>query len=74
MTQKINPEKTVEAPHIENSPFSMLELKDAYLIEANTNEYGSKMFPIELNIQGEDNTTGYRYLIFPCLNERLYKN
>ena len=52
----------------------MLELKDAYLIEANTNEYGSKMFPIELNIQGEDNTTGYRYLIFPCLNERLYKN
>ena len=60
---------------MENSPFSMLELKDAYLIDSTMNsDTSAKLFPIEQNISGEDGTHGYRYGIFPCLNELLYKS
>ena len=53
----------------------MQELKDAYLVEAaNQADTAPKLFPIESNISGEDGTHGYRYLIFPCLNELLYKS
>jgi hypothetical protein len=53
----------------------MMELRDAYLIDRNKNpDTVGKFFPIELNISGEYCTEGYRYLIFPCLNELLYKS
>jgi len=53
--------------------FSILELKEAYLIERSKNtEAFPKLYPIEESISGEDGTRGYRYLIFPVLNETLY--
>ena len=52
----------------------MQELKEAYLIESSNNESAAKMFPIESNKNGEDGSEGYRYLIFPCLNELLYRS
>jgi hypothetical protein len=65
----------VEAPPVQNTQFTLNELKDAYLIEQGINNEGvAKFFPIEESIQGEDGSRGYRYLIFPCLNETLYKN
>lgn len=60
---------------MENTRFEFEDLKHAYLLDWMKNqETGAKLFPIEENIQGEDGTKGYRYLIFPCLNENLYKN
>lgn len=72
-TQSIK--NTEPAPKVEPSQFSIVDLKDAYLMERSLNSEGvAKMFPIEETIQGEDGSRGYRYLIFPCLNEILYKN
>ena len=59
---------------VQNSPLSLQEIKDAYLYDTYSNENAAKLFPIETNIQGESGTPGFRYLIFPCLNERLYKH
>ena len=53
--------------------FTIQELKDAYFIERTKNaETFPKLYPIEESISGEDGTRGYRYLIFPVLNESLY--
>jgi hypothetical protein len=49
------------------------EIKDAYLYESNSNESFARLFPIEKNM-AEIGTPGFRYLIFPSLNERLYKH
>lgn len=53
----------------------MNELREAYYLDClNTNDSTPKLFPVESNIRGDDGTEGYRYLIFPCLNELLFKS
>ena len=53
----------------------MQELKLAYFKERQKKaESFPKLYPIEESISGEDGTRGYRYLIFPVLNQNLYIN
>jgi hypothetical protein len=59
---------------VENSSFTITELRDAYYLDCMYNDLVPKLFPIEQNILGEDGSEGYRYLIFPCLNEFLFKS
>jgi hypothetical protein len=66
---------TLDAPVVGPTQFTIEELKEAYYLEWVGNpETSGKMFPITVNTQGEDGSQGYRYLLFPCLNELLYKN
>ena len=62
-----------KAPQVEDSTFVVGELREAYVVERVKNpETFPKLYPIEESINGEDGKRGYRYLIFPILNETLY--
>lgn len=64
---------TVEAPFVENTAFTFSELQDAYYLDCMYNESAPKLFPMEKN-KNDDGTEGYRYIIFPVMNELLYKS
>jgi hypothetical protein len=66
--------ETINAPAVQSYKPTFQEIKDAYLLESLSNENAARLFPIENNIRGEDGQQGFRYLLFPCLNERLYKH
>ena len=63
----------MQAPEVEPTKFSLNELLDAYLMLRTSNpDTVPKSFPIKNVISGEDGKCGYRYLVFPALNENLY--
>ncbi|CDW84381.1 UNKNOWN [Stylonychia lemnae] len=57
------------APPVQFSKFSIQELKDSYLMNPDL----PQLYPLEINLDEESNS-GFRYLIFPILNQRLYES